>query len=42
MDRGTISRLENGQIDNPTIAAMTRYTSALGRKVVVSLVEAEE
>lgn len=41
MDRAMISRLENGQIDNPTIATMTRYAKALGKKVVVSLVEAE-
>lgn len=39
-DRATISRLENGQIDNPTIATMTRYARALGKKVLVSLVEA--
>ncbi len=36
-----ISRLENGQIDSPTtIATMTRYAKALGKKVLVSLVEA--
>lgn len=39
-DRATIRRLENGQIDNPTIATMTRYAKALGKKVLVSLVEA--
>jgi len=33
-----ISRLENGQIDNPTVAAMTPYAKALGKKVLVSLV----
>jgi len=42
MDRAMISRLENGQIDNPTIATMSRYARALGKKVVVSLVEAGE
>jgi len=41
MDRAMISRLENGQLDNPTIATVTRYAKALGKKVVVSLVEAE-
>jgi ribosome-binding protein aMBF1 (putative translation factor) len=41
MDRAMISRLENGQIDNPTVATVTRYARALGKKVVVSLVEAE-
>ena len=40
MGRAMISRLENGQIDNPTIATMTRYAKALGKKVLVSLVEA--
>ena len=40
MDRAMISRLENGQIDNPTIATMARYAKALGKKVVVSLVDA--
>lgn len=42
IDRAMISRLENGQIDNPTIATMSRYAKALGKKVVVSLVEAAE
>jgi ribosome-binding protein aMBF1 (putative translation factor) len=40
MDRAMISRLENGQIDNPTIATMTRYARALGKKVMVSLTDA--
>jgi ribosome-binding protein aMBF1 (putative translation factor) len=42
MDRAMISRLENGQIDNPTIATVTRYAKALGKRVVVSLVDANE
>jgi DNA-binding XRE family transcriptional regulator len=41
LDRTMISRLENGQIDNPTIATVTRYAKALGKRVVVSLVDAE-
>ena len=40
MDRAMISRLENGQIDNPAIATVTRYARALRKKVLVSLVEA--
>jgi ribosome-binding protein aMBF1 (putative translation factor) len=36
MDRAMISRLENGQIDNPTIATVARYARALGKKVIVS------
>ena len=39
MDRAMISRLENGQVDNPTIATMNRYAKALGKRVVVSLVD---
>lgn len=42
MDRAMISRLENGQIDNPTVATMTRYARALGKHVLVSLVDAAE
>jgi transcriptional regulator with XRE-family HTH domain len=40
MDRAIISRLENGLFDNPTIATMTGDAKALGKKVLVSLVEA--
>ena len=39
MDRAMISRLENGQIDNPTISTMSRYARALGKKVLVNLVD---
>ena len=42
MDRAMISRLENGQVDNPTVATMNRYTKALGKRVVGSLVDAED
>ena len=42
MDRAMISRLENGQIDNPTIATVSRYARALGKRVVVRLVDAQE
>ena len=42
MDRAMISRLENGQIDNPTIATVSCYAKALGKRVVVSLVDAKE
>src|SRR6266567_8620529 len=42
MDRAMISRLENGQLDNPTIATVSRYAKALGKRVVVSLVDAKE
>lgn len=39
MDRAMISRLENGQLDNPTISTVSRYAKALGKRVVVSLVD---
>jgi ribosome-binding protein aMBF1 (putative translation factor) len=42
MDRAMISRLENGQIDNPTIATVSRYAKALGKRAIVSLVDAKE
>jgi transcriptional regulator with XRE-family HTH domain len=42
MDRAMISRLENGQVDNPTIATVSRYAKALGKRVVVSLVDAQD
>jgi ribosome-binding protein aMBF1 (putative translation factor) len=41
MDRAMISRLENGHIDNPTLATVGRYAKALGKRVVVSLVDVE-
>jgi transcriptional regulator with XRE-family HTH domain len=40
MDRAMISRLENGQVDNPTIATVSRYARALGKRVEVRLVDA--
>src|SRR5712692_3613587 len=42
MDRAMISRLENGLVDNPTIATMSRYAKALGKRVIVSLKDDDE
>ncbi len=42
IDRATINRLENGQLENPTIATMSRYAEALGKRVLVSLVDATD
>lgn len=42
MDRARISRLETGPIDSPTIATISRYAHALGKRVVVRLVDAAE
>jgi len=41
MDEAMISRLENTNVDNPTVATMTWYAKALGKRVVVSPVDAE-
>ena len=41
MDEALVSRLENGHVDNLTIVTMTRYAKALGKKVVVGLVDAK-
>src|SRR5438445_3697789 len=32
LDGDLISRLESGQIDNPTVATMSRYAQALGKR----------
>lgn len=42
MDRGAISRLENGQMANPTIGTVSRYAKALGKRVVVGLADEAE
>jgi transcriptional regulator with XRE-family HTH domain len=42
MDRAMISRLENGQVDNPTIATISRYAKALGQRVLVSLMASNQ
>jgi len=39
MDRGAISRLENGLMANPTIGTVSRYAKALGKRVVVGLAD---
>jgi transcriptional regulator with XRE-family HTH domain len=39
MDRAMISRLEHGQVDNPTIAIVIRNALALGKRVEVRLVD---
>jgi DNA-binding XRE family transcriptional regulator len=39
VDVGALSRLENGANSNPTIETLFRYASALGKTVVVQLVD---
>jgi ribosome-binding protein aMBF1 (putative translation factor) len=41
MDEALINRLESGHVDNLAIVTMTRYAKALGKKVVVGLVDAK-
>lgn len=42
LDGEMITRLEKGQLDNPTLATVSRYAKALGKRVVVQLVDARE
>ena len=39
IDRPALSRLENDETANPTIATLTRYAEALGKKLSISLTE---
>lgn len=40
MDRSALSKLETGQRANPTVETLVRYAEAVGKRLVVSLVEA--
>lgn len=40
MDRSAISKLETGQRSNPTFDTLARYADAVGKRLVVSLVDA--
>lgn len=39
MDRSAISKLETGQRTNPTVETLVRYAEAVGKRLVVSLVD---
>ncbi|MBY0228244.1 MAG: helix-turn-helix transcriptional regulator [Gemmataceae bacterium] len=39
MDRSALSKLETGQRPNPTVETLVRYAEALGKRLVVSLVD---
>jgi DNA-binding XRE family transcriptional regulator len=39
MDRSAISKLETGQRPNPTVDTLVRYAEAVGKHLVVSLVD---
>jgi DNA-binding phage protein len=42
IERSTLSRLENQADANPTIQTLTRYAAAVGKKVLVVFVDAED
>ena len=39
MDRSAISKLETGQRPNPTVETIVRYAEAVGKHLVVSLID---
>ena len=39
IDKAAISKLENGVFDNPTIGTIQRYAQAIGKAIVVSIVD---
>jgi DNA-binding XRE family transcriptional regulator len=41
MDRSALSKLETGQRANPTVETLVRYAEAVGKRLVVSLADAE-
>ena len=41
LDQASISHLEEGQVDNLTIATVTGYAKALGKRVLVKLADAK-
>ena len=41
MDRSALSKLETGQRANPTVETLVRYAEAVGKRLVVSLADAQ-
>jgi ribosome-binding protein aMBF1 (putative translation factor) len=41
IDRAALSRLENAVTENPTIETLSRYAGALGKRLVVKIVDVE-
>ena len=41
MDRSALSKLETGKRANPTVQTLIRYAEAVGKRLVVSLADAE-
>lgn len=42
MDRSALSKLETGQRVNPTVETLVRYAEAVGKRLVVSLADAQK
>ena len=42
MDRSALSKLETGQRANPTVETLVRYAEAVGKRLVVSLANAQD
>jgi len=42
MDRSALSKLETGQRSNPTVETLVRYAEAVGKRLVVSLADAQK
>jgi DNA-binding XRE family transcriptional regulator len=40
MDRSALSKLETGQRPNPTVETLVRYAAAVGKRLVMSVVDA--
>ncbi len=41
MDRSSLSKLETGRRPNPTVDTLVRYAEAVGKRLVVAVVDAE-
>ena len=42
MDRSALSKLETGQRGNPTVDTLVRYAEAVGKRLIVSLADANK
>jgi DNA-binding XRE family transcriptional regulator len=42
MDRSALSKLETGQRANPTVDTLVRYAEAVGKRLIVSLADAQK
>jgi transcriptional regulator with XRE-family HTH domain len=40
MNRSALSKLENGQRVNPTVETLVRYAQTVGKRLLVSLMDA--